>query len=67
MSDFQKQIDVLSQHNPFNTGYFNEYQNNTLGNDPVWNKINLQILQSGAGGGTASYLYDKEKWKKSIK
>ncbi len=66
IGDYQKQIDALNQHNPHNTGYLNEYQNNTLGNDPVWNKKNLQILQSGAGGGTASYLYNTEKWKNQL-
>ena len=66
LSDYQKQIDALNQHSPYNTGYLNEYQNNTLGNDPVWNKKNLQILQSGAGGGGASYLYNKDKWKAQL-
>ncbi|MCP4185460.1 MAG: hypothetical protein GY761_19475 [Hyphomicrobiales bacterium] len=66
ISDLKKQLAALDEHSPFNTGYLNEYQNNTLGDDPVWNNKNLAILQQGSGGGTVSYLYDKEKWKTQI-
>lgn len=60
--DIQKQVDKLSAHSAFNTGYLNEYQNNTLGDDPEWSKKNSYILDHGAGGGTASYLINKPKW-----
>jgi len=67
ISDFKKQLDALNSHSKFNTGYLNEYQNNTLGNTPEWSKKNLHILQHGAGGGTASYLFNKVKWEKQLK
>lgn len=66
ISDLKKQMDVLSGHSTFNTGYLNEYQNNTLGDDPNWTAKNLSILKYGAGGGTVSYLYNKEKWKSQL-
>jgi hypothetical protein len=66
IGDFNKQVDVLSRHSAFNTGYLNEYQNNTLGDDPNWTAKNLTILKYGAGGGTVSYLYNKEKWKNQL-
>lgn len=66
INDIKGQLDALGKPKPFNTGYLNEFQNNTLGNDPIWNKKNLQILHSGAGGGTVSYLYDKSAWEKTL-
>ena len=66
IDDLKKQIDVLNKPSPFNTGCLNEYQNNVLGNDPNWGRKNLKILKYGCGGGTVSYLYDKDKWKRQI-
>jgi len=66
LASLAKQLAALDKRDPLSTGYFNEYQNNTLGNTPVWTKKNLDILKNGAGGGTASYLFDKEKWKAQI-
>ncbi len=60
ISNIQKQIDALSKPDPRNTGYLNEYQNNELGNDPVWTKEELRILEGAWPA--VPYLYNKEKW-----
>ena len=63
ISDLKKQIDVLSGHSVYSTGYFQEYQNTRLGNDPNWDKKSSDILQSAAGGAPSlGYLYNKSAW-----
>ena len=64
IGDKQKQIDALNKPDPRNTGYFNEYQNNTLGNDPHWNKEELEILEKGYPG--VLYLYNKDAWARNL-
>ena len=64
ISNIQKQIDALSKPDPRNTGYLNEYQNNELGNDPVWTKEELRILEGAWPA--VPYLYKKEDWVKEL-
>lgn len=64
IGDTQRQIDALDKPDPRNTGYFNEYQNNSLGNDPHWTKKELEILEKGYPG--VRYLYNKEAWARHL-
>lgn len=67
IGDLKKQIDVVSRPSAFNTGYYNEAQNNTLGNDPTWTKKNLIIINYASGGAPSlKKLYNKDIWVKSL-